>query len=72
MDHFGVNNDRGSWEWREPAIERRYVLYIYAGMLFYFFFIGSEERIIWSRSAMSVSLQLPHMASICGCGGPAA
>ena len=67
-----MNNKRGLVGWRESAIERRYGLYIYAGMLFYFFFIGSEERIIWSRSAMSVSLQLPHMASICGCGGPAA
>ena len=61
-----ANNRRGL----QSAIETAYVLSIYAGMLFYFFFIGSEERSIWSRSAMSVSLQVPHMHSICGCGGP--
>ena len=37
-----------------------------------YFFIGSVAMIMLSRSAMSVSLQLPQMASICGCGGPAA
>ena len=33
---------------------------------------GSVAMIMASRSAMSVSLQLPQMTSICGCGGPAA
>ena len=36
------------------------------------YFFGFEDMIMLSRSAMSVSLQLPHMASICGIGGPAA
>ena len=66
-----MNNRRGQPRGSHTAIETRHVLYIYAGMLFYFFF-GFEDMIMFSRSAMSVSLQLPHMASICGSGGPAA
>ena len=37
-----------------------------------YFLSGSVAMIMVSRSAMRTSLQLPHMASICGCGGPAA